>query len=228
MPIFTSTCDAAAWHLFRTVSLFRSVVRWFIRPRCAAAECASKSNVRGFDEEVELYLYSDEEKCALVVPLLVLLFVVVVAAAAFFVCVLFFFLFYSEYHHVVTIVNTGVSKPSSRGIYCDRVICMYSIYIHLVTRLQCFGVARRRIQSTNKYECVNERERERETKPTSNERMCGWISSEFVFLYTFHRLITSKNGFICEWFVCDMAYRHHIYSIHTILLPLPLPIYTNT
>lgn len=45
--------------------------------------------MRGFDEEVELYLYS-KEKCALVVPLLVV--VTAAAAAAAVVVVTLFFL----------------------------------------------------------------------------------------------------------------------------------------
>lgn len=45
--------------------------------------------MRGFDEEVELYLYS-KEKCALVVPLLVVVTAAAAVAAAVVVVTLFF------------------------------------------------------------------------------------------------------------------------------------------
>lgn len=49
-------------------------------------------------------------------------------------------------------------------------------------------------------------------RPTSTlcvcvyENKCGWISLKNCIHFIF---ITSKNWFICEWFVCDMAYRQH-------------------
>lgn len=93
---------------------------------------------------------------------------------------------------------------------------VFLFIFHLVVRLQCcFGATHHRVYDmplcVRVCMCVRVIER-------ASESVCSWISSTKFCIHFI--LITTKNWFIYEWFVCDMAYRRHIFNPLSSLLPI--------